>query len=76
MGKVFKEIGNFDPSQSFKIWLRKIVINTSIYNFRRNNKKILFSDEEAFHIPDETPNIINQLTVQDILGLLNFSQSF
>ena len=69
--KVFKEIAKFDPSLSFKSWLRSIVINTSIDDFRRNSKKILFSDEETILVPDNTPNIVNQLTAQDILGLLN-----
>lgn len=69
--KVFKEIGKFDPSKSLKSWLRKIVINTSIDDFRRNSKKILFSDEETILVPDNTANIVTQLTAQDILGLLN-----
>lgn len=69
--KIFKEIGKFDPSKSLKSWLRKIVINTSIDDFRRNSKKILFSDEETILVPDNTANIVTQLTAQDILGLLN-----
>ena len=69
--KVFKEIARFDPSLSFKIWLRKIVINTSIDDFRKNSKRIFFSHEETILVPDNTPDIVNELNAKDILGLLN-----
>jgi RNA polymerase sigma factor (sigma-70 family) len=69
--KVFTEIEKFDESQSFKGWLRKIVINTSIDLFRKNHKKNLFVEAEAQYIQDETPNIISHLTAQDIIELLN-----
>jgi len=39
--KVFDQIGRFDNSLPFKGWLNKIVINTSIDRFRKNNKNIL-----------------------------------
>ena len=64
-------LARFDKSMSFKSWLSKIVINTSIDRFRKNNKNILFDDTETFLVPDESPNIVNQLTAQDILNLLN-----
>ncbi len=69
--KVFDQIGRFDNSLSFKTWLNKIVINTSIDRFRKNNRNILYDDKETFLVPDESPTIVNQLTAQDILRLLN-----
>lgn len=69
--KVFSEIGKYDPSFSFKSWLRKIVINNAIDRFRRNHKVHSFYDSEALLIPDESPGIISNLTAQDILILLN-----
>ena len=64
-------LGRFDNSLSFKSWLNKIVINTSIDRFRKNNKNIFFDDNETFLVPDESPTIVTQLTAQDILRLLN-----
>ena len=69
--KVFNQIGRFDNTLPFKSWLSKIVINTSIDKFRKNNKNILFDDKETFLVPDESPNIVTQLSAQDILKLLN-----
>lgn len=69
--KVFDQIGRFDNSLSFKGWLNKIVINTSIDRFRKSNKNIFFDGNETFLVPDESPNILTQLSAQDILKLLN-----
>lgn len=69
--KVFSKIGKYDPTKSFPGWLRKIVINTSIDNLRRNNKNHLFVEAEKCPIPDETPNAISDLAAQEIIEILN-----
>lgn len=69
--KVFSQIGKYDSSLPFKGWLAKIVINTSIDRFRKNKKDIRFDDKETFFVPDESPNILEQLSAEDILGLLS-----
>ena len=69
--KVFSEIGKYNPSQPFLGWLRKIVINTSIDHFRRNQKRNLMTVAETHQVHDETPNAISNLTARDILELLN-----
>ncbi len=69
--KVFSQINRYDKSLPFKSWLAKIVVNTSIDRFRKNKKNIQFDDNETFFVPDESPNIITQLSAEDILSLLN-----
>jgi len=69
--KVFSEIGKYNPSQPFEGWLRKIVINTSIDYFRRNQKRNLMVDAETQHIHDHSPNAISNLTALEIIELLN-----
>lgn len=69
--KVFSNIGKYDPSKPFHGWLRKIVINTSIDNLRRNNKNHLHVEAEKYSIPDETPNAISHLAAQEIIEILN-----
>lgn len=72
--KVFSEIGRFDISQSFKGWLRKIVINTSIDHLRKKSREIAVQEQETMQIYDRTPEpeIISHLTAQEILSLLNW----
>jgi RNA polymerase sigma factor (sigma-70 family) len=69
--KVFKQIDSYNISLPFKSWLSKIVINTSIDKFRRDNRSIQFEKEETFLVPDDSPNVVTQLTAQDILMLMN-----
>jgi RNA polymerase sigma-70 factor (ECF subfamily) len=74
--KVFSNLGKYDPSKPFQGWLRKIVINTSIDNLRRNHKDHLFIEAEKYPIQDETPTVISHLSVQDIIGMLNLLPHF
>jgi len=74
--KVFSNIGKYDPSKPFQGWLRKIVINTSIDNLRRNTKSHLHVEAEKYPIPDETPNAISHLAAQDIVEILNLLPHF
>ncbi len=69
--KVFDSIKSFDESQSFKPWLRKIVINTAIDYYRKFVK--FNSNYDSRYIPDEelSPDVIDNLNVEDILKLLN-----
>jgi RNA polymerase sigma factor (sigma-70 family) len=69
--KVFRQIGKYDLSMPFKGWLSKIVVNTSIDKFRANNGAINYDSQETFLVPDDSPGIVDQLTAQDILRLLN-----
>lgn len=68
--KVFNQIKKYDSSFPFRTWLGKIVVNTSIDWFRKNNRN-LKAEEEIILVPDDTPGIITQMTAQDILKLLN-----
>jgi RNA polymerase sigma-70 factor (ECF subfamily) len=69
--KIFNQIGRYDTSLPFKSWLSKIVINTSIDKFRKNNRNINYNVQETFLVPDDSPGIVTQLTAEDILKLLN-----
>ncbi|HEY9561358.1 MAG TPA: RNA polymerase sigma factor [Anseongella sp.] len=69
--KVFDKIEQFVPEQPFKAWLRRIIINTAIDHYRRNLKHMHRSDlDEAMGMAVNDGGIISQLTVNDILGLL------
>ncbi|MDD4657274.1 MAG: sigma-70 family RNA polymerase sigma factor [Bacteroidales bacterium] len=42
--KVFKEIKKFNISLSFKPWLRKIIINSSLDRIRKSNRRELLGE--------------------------------
>ena len=67
--KIFTNVRKFDLSKPFKPWLRKVIVNTCINNFRK--KKIEFATdlEEAkdqFHPED----ILSGISYQEIVDMI------
>ena len=67
--KVFKNLKKFDLSKPFKPWLRTILINTCINNFRK--KKLDFNTglEEADN-QAVAENILSGISYQEILDMI------
>jgi RNA polymerase sigma-70 factor (ECF subfamily) len=69
--KVFSQIKRYDTTLPFTSWLGRIVVNTSIDNFRKNNRYITHDDSERLMVADTSPGIINELSADEILKMLN-----
>ncbi len=67
--KVFASINKYDKERSFKTWLRKIVVNSSLDRYRKNkSNRLLFQD----NLPDiEAPgmNVVDHLAHGDVKAL-------
>lgn len=62
----------FNNSIPFKYWLRRILINTAIDNYRKKTKEPIFLEiEEADRLLNNNEDIIDSLTVEDIIKLLD-----
>jgi len=71
--KVLDSLGDFDSAKSFKAWYSKILVNTSIDNYRRNLKhNSTLSIENISDTSETEPEIDIELSVNDILKI--FSQ--
>jgi len=69
--KVFENIRKYDPHQPFKPWLRKIIVNTAINHFHRNNKMRMHEGLEengAELAADET--IISGISYNEIVEMV------
>ncbi len=74
--KIFKEIGNYKPAynnmvNSFTGWLRKIMINTAIDNFRKNQKFRFVIDLEDSTVNLSSGNfedVINKISTDEIIA--------
>ena len=71
--KVFKELSTFearyeDVEASLKGWMKKIMVNTAIDHFRRNQKynSNVSLDDKMFHIADHSENSIDKLSYDEI----------
>jgi RNA polymerase sigma factor (sigma-70 family) len=72
--KIFKEIHHYKPSyadviSSFKGWLRKIMIYTSIDHFRKNQKHQVLTQLEnvVFQVPSVNEDALEKLSYEEII---------
>ena len=65
--KIFQHIESFDTSRSFKTWLGKIMVNTSI-DFLRSKKKLMFVDDiSQVPEPGTDDKIVDKLSYDELL---------
>ena len=69
--KLFHFIDSFNENQEFKPWLRKIIVNTSIDRKRKDLKYLQDVDLEQAENINISAHIVERLTAQDILKLLD-----
>lgn len=68
--KIFQHIQSFDTSRSFKTWLAKIMVNTSI-DFLRSKKKLVFVDDiNQVPEPGIDEKIVDKLSYEELLKLV------
>ena len=69
--KVFENIHKYNQKQSFKAWLRKIIINTAIDYYRKNKKHHELMDIETTGTELSDYSLIEQFEIEDLQILLN-----
>jgi RNA polymerase sigma-70 factor (ECF subfamily) len=68
--KVFQNLDKYDPAQSFKAWLRTILVNTAISNYRKNKK---FQDNiniDDIHEIGFEDSVLEQISADEILQIV------
>ncbi len=69
--KVFHSINKFHQGKPFKPWLKRIIVNTSVDNFRRKKEKFLSLEPETMVGTQINAEAISLLNVADILMALD-----
>lgn len=66
--KIFNKLGKYSKGLSFRGWLRKIMVNSAIDYFRRNEKH--YHSLEISHIQNNTTSetVLDQLGEQEIIA--------
>ena len=77
--KVFVEIYRFKPAytdtiNSFKGWIRKIMIYTAIDHFRKNVKHRMTTElnETHMHLPDGDEDALSKISHEEIINAIKF----
>jgi len=82
--KVFKEIHRYKPAyadegNSFKGWIRQIIIHTAIDHCRKNNNHYFTSDIDESHVyvPDSVGNALDSISYDEIIrSIQNISPAY
>jgi RNA polymerase sigma factor (sigma-70 family) len=69
--KVFNTIKSYNADRSFKAWMRRIIINTSIDRRRKDMKYQLHIDMEYANHIGHNNTAVQQLNAKDILKLMD-----
>lgn len=69
--KLFSSIQSIDDGKPLKAFIRKIIINRAIDNFRKNKKHYYHLDIEELNEVQIDEDIVSKLRLQEILSLLN-----
>lgn len=68
--KVFTKINKYDINRSFKGWLRKIMINTALDNYRHNLKHYYNQDIETVETAPVNENVLSDIAYQEIVDMV------
>ena len=68
--KVFTRIGTYDPKRSFKNWLGRIMVNTSIDYYRANHKHFHHDDLDTAKETEFPADVIDKLAYDELISLV------
>ena len=69
--KIFKEIHRFEKKGSFEGWLKRIVINTAITNYRKNQKRYNYQDIDDFNSQQHSVSMYeSDFTHEELLNII------
>ena len=70
--KVFDNISQYQFKGPFEAWIRRIVVNTALKNYRRKGSRNeqLGLEQEAFDLPVE-PSIFSHLHEEELLSIIS-----
>lgn len=68
--KVFTKLEQYDPQKPFKGWLRRIMINTALDNYRHNLKNYHMQDIDTVEVATDTFGVEQQLNYEYLISLV------
>jgi RNA polymerase sigma factor (sigma-70 family) len=67
--KIFRNIASFDNNGSLKCWMKKIITNTAIDNYRKKNHEVQFIPiENIVHPSSNEESVTSILNTKDIIS--------
>ncbi len=68
--KVFQNLKQFRFQGSFEGWVRRIIINTALERFRKEDYQTASIEDVDFQDPPGQDDVLSDLSVQELLGMI------
>lgn len=65
--KVFRYVAKYKPGTSLYSWIKRIMVNTAIDYYRKENRRRTEDIETAYSVGSNDPNAVSQMAQQEIL---------
>ena len=69
--RMFKSLPKFQHKGSFEGWVRRVFVNCSIENYRRNRKGKYFQELSPQTEKQVGPDVLQSLRMEELLNLIN-----
>jgi len=69
--KMFRNLKKFEGKGSFEGWLRKIIVNTALEQYRKKNKEIEKIENSKHFIETSIDDILEAIHAKDIIRMVN-----
>jgi len=69
--KVFESITKFKNTGSFEGWIRRIMVNTALEKFRKNNKMHFVSDDNINIDDTKIVNVESEISAKELFEMIN-----
>lgn len=68
--RVFTKIGQFESKGSFEGWMRRIMVNTALEKFRKNNHLYPVEDLRNFEASEWSEDTISGISADDLMRII------
>ena len=68
--KIFTNLKKFDLSRPFKPWMSKILVNTAIDHYHKNQREVPIEKMQDAKDESDTEKILSGISYQEVIGLL------
>jgi len=68
--RIFGKLNLYSGEGSFEAWMRRVIINTALKYKQKHITKHSFTEIEHVHVYDNSPNVLDDLSKEEILKLV------
>ena len=68
--KVFRNVGKYQTGTNLKAWVKRIIVNTAIDNYRKTSKNRTSDLDQAYDVCSLDADAVSQITAEDIMSAI------